>query len=296
MADMKLIKFLIIFVFIFSHDLQASKLRTDVLELSTCEIDISRNYTASTAVALNYLAYPGIGQMILGDYAAGMGFVFSKFYLFPILAQKIHSSNPARQQETSLDCATPIKLPSYLSAYVAYSGKFDFDFDINLSVVPIVVGSVSLLLLTDCVLESIARPEFEFSQSIYTKAFVLAISTWDRTIVSDAFDGITVGLGEELFFRGTLQPLFSDLLENTASGHAISSVAFAFIHWGNADVLYPNPSESYARARWRLLYIPFHFMSGMYISWLKESTGSIFTGILIHCLYDFAAFRMNRFM
>jgi membrane protease YdiL (CAAX protease family) len=82
--------------------------------------------------------------------------------------------------------------------------------------------------------------------------------------------GAVAGIGEELLFRGVMQPLVSDLLGNIA-GVAITSIIFGLLH---------------AVTR---TYAVLAFLVSVYLGWLAVATNDLLAPILTHAIYDFFA-------
>ena len=81
---------------------------------------------------------------------------------------------------------------------------------------------------------------------------------------------IAAGWGEELLFRGLLQPLLCQWL-GTWAGIVLLAVVFGLAH---------------ALSR---LYFVLTLAMSLYLSWLLESTGNLTVPILVHALYDAVA-------
>jgi uncharacterized protein len=90
------------------------------------------------------------------------------------------------------------------------------------------------------------------------------------SVVQLAVVGAVAGIGEELLFRGVMQPLVSDLLGNIA-GVAITSVIFGLLH---------------AVTR---TYAVLAFLVSAYLGWLAIATDDLLGPTLTHAIYDFFA-------
>jgi len=78
-----------------------------------------------------------------------------------------------------------------------------------------------------------------------------------------ALVSLLAGLGEELLFRGALQPVL---------GLPLASVLFALAH-------FITPT-----------YALLTGVMGLYLGWLATASGTLWTPIVTHALYDFVAF------
>lgn len=78
-----------------------------------------------------------------------------------------------------------------------------------------------------------------------------------------ALVALLAGLGEELLFRGALQPLL---------GLPVASLLFALAH-------FITPT-----------YAVLTGLMGLYLGWLAETSGTLWVPITTHALYDFIAF------
>ncbi len=83
------------------------------------------------------------------------------------------------------------------------------------------------------------------------------------TLPELALIALLAGLGEELLFRGALQPVL---------GLTLTSLLFAFAH-----CITPT-------------YAMLTGLMGLYLGWLAEASGTLWGPIVTHALYDFVAF------
>ncbi len=90
-------------------------------------------------------------------------------------------------------------------------------------------------------------------------------SLWQLAVIS----GIA-GLGEELLFRGVMQPLLIGWLEIIA-GIVITSIVFGLLH------------------ALTITYAVLAFIVSAYLGWLAVTSGNLLGPILAHALYDFFA-------
>ena len=81
---------------------------------------------------------------------------------------------------------------------------------------------------------------------------------------------LAAGIGEEVLFRGALQP-WASLWFGPAAGLLLASLAFGAVH----------------AVTWT--YFTFATAVGLYLGWLANWCGELVTPIGIHALYDFVA-------
>ncbi|NGX38173.1 MAG: hypothetical protein K1000chlam2_01345 [Chlamydiae bacterium] len=96
-----------------------------------------------------------------------------------------------------------------------------------------------------------------------------------------------VGIGEESFFRGYLQPMFSEWL-TPWGGIILSSLAFGAAHLGNG--LFMEPEQ---RARYYSVGLPVITSFGFYFGWLTYKNCSLKESVALHAWYDFALFLVS---
>jgi len=89
-----------------------------------------------------------------------------------------------------------------------------------------------------------------------------ALRWWQLLVLAAA-----AGWGEELLFRGLLQPLLCQWL-GTWAGIVLLAVAFGLAH------------------ALSLLYFVLTVAMSLYLSWLLETTGNLAVSVLVHGLYD----------
>lgn len=88
---------------------------------------------------------------------------------------------------------------------------------------------------------------------------------------------LSAGLGEELLFRGTLQPIVASLARSEYVGVGLSSLLFAVLHA--------------ATPRYLLLA----FVLSVYLGWVQFSVGNLLVPILVHTLFDVVGFAQSLF-
>jgi membrane protease YdiL (CAAX protease family) len=86
---------------------------------------------------------------------------------------------------------------------------------------------------------------------------------------------IAAGVGEELLFRGALQPLAGRWLGATA-GLVLVSVIFGALHAAS------------------VAYFVLATLVGLYLGWLAQTFGDLVTPIFVHAAYDWAALVVLR--
>jgi membrane protease YdiL (CAAX protease family) len=95
-----------------------------------------------------------------------------------------------------------------------------------------------------------------------------------------------VGIGEETFFRGYLQPAFSEWA-TPWGGVALSSLVFGAAHVGNAYALPPQDQW-----RYHAFILPFITSFGFYMGSLVKKNTSLKETTAIHVWYDFIVFAL----
>jgi hypothetical protein len=86
-----------------------------------------------------------------------------------------------------------------------------------------------------------------------------------------ALVSVAAGLGEEILFRGALQPLAVDWLGSAWLGVAAASVVFGALHAATPT------------------YFVLATAIGLYFGWLAEQFDDLVAPIVTHAVYDFAA-------
>ncbi len=95
---------------------------------------------------------------------------------------------------------------------------------------------------------------------------------------------LPVGVGEESFFRGFLQPALSEPL-TPLGGIILSSLAFGAIHIPNAQALPPEH-----RWRYYCCSLPVITAIGSYCGWLTYKNTSLQESVALHTWYDLVIF------
>ncbi len=88
---------------------------------------------------------------------------------------------------------------------------------------------------------------------------------------------LSAGVGEEVLFRGALQPLVASLTRSDALGVGLSSLLFAVLHA--------------ATPRYLLLA----FVLSVYLGWVQITSGNLLIPILVHTLFDVVGFALSLF-
>lgn len=98
---------------------------------------------------------------------------------------------------------------------------------------------------------------------------------------------LPVGVGEEAFFRGYLQPAFSEMT-NPTGGIILSSLAFGAAHIPNGLAI-----EKQDRKHYYKVGIPFITAFGAYFGWVAHKNQSLKEGVALHTWYDFTLFALS---
>jgi len=101
------------------------------------------------------------------------------------------------------------------------------------------------------------------------------------------FMAFPVGMGEEAFFRGYLQPQLSETFNSPAAGLVLSSLLFGGAHFMNTLDMDRESTQAYCTYS-----IPLITASGFYYGWLANKNCSLQEVVAIHALYDFTLFSL----
>jgi membrane protease YdiL (CAAX protease family) len=93
---------------------------------------------------------------------------------------------------------------------------------------------------------------------------------------------LPIGIGEESFFRGFVQPACMELCGSPWGGITLSSLSFGAAHIGNAKGFPPELQK-----RYYTVSIPFLTSFGAYFGWLAYKNCSLKEAVAIHAWYDF---------
>lgn len=102
-----------------------------------------------------------------------------------------------------------------------------------------------------------------------------------------SFFALPIGIGEEAFFRGYMQSIFSEYF-NDKIGMALSSIVFGAVHISNAKLIDPS-----LRSRYYSFGIPFITLGGLYFSLITNKNHSLKESVAVHTLYDFTLFLLE---
>ena len=100
---------------------------------------------------------------------------------------------------------------------------------------------------------------------------VLAPALASCSFAELALLSLLAGVGEEMLFRGVLQPACADWLGGPWLGLAAASVLFGLAHAVT------------------FTYVVYAALMGAYLGWIWLATGNLLTVIVIHSVYDFGA-------
>lgn len=93
-----------------------------------------------------------------------------------------------------------------------------------------------------------------------------------------------VGIGEESYFRGFIQPMLMEKL-HPVGGITLASLFFGAVHLGNAQELDPS-----LRSTYYTVSIPFITGLGGYLGWMAYKNNSLKESVALHAWYDFVVF------
>jgi membrane protease YdiL (CAAX protease family)/TM2 domain-containing membrane protein YozV len=115
----------------------------------------------------------------------------------------------------------------------------------------------------------------------------VSLDVSEAAIVRNPFCAFPVGIGEEAFFRGYLQPFFTERT-NPVGGIILSSLLFGAVHAGNAAFLEPQD-----RWRYYAFSLPYITSMGAYFGWLTYKNTSLQESVALHSWYDFILFSVG---
>jgi len=135
-----------------------------------------------------------------------------------------------------------------------------------------VIAVAPMLVLLAYVTRSRWRPLVELRTQVEQLVGELfgGVSWWGLAAIS-----IAAGVGEELLFRGALQPL-AERWWGAAAGLAATSLLFGAVH----------------AVTWT--YFLFATAVGVYLGWLAQQYDDLVAPIAVHAAYDFAALLVLR--
>jgi membrane protease YdiL (CAAX protease family) len=230
---------------------------------------------------------PGLGHAYLGEYATagslfGSSALFLTFGSGEIAGEEFTNSNLVALQNTWFY--------SMYAAYRdvrAYNGGSDYKYKMP-------TESLSELAWAPFQWSVIRKPEvwggflgaltvgagigyFLLSQQEDAELKVSTSSTFPLL-------AFPVGIGEESFFRGFLQPMLAERV-TPWGGIILSSLLFGAMHLGNGLAMEPD-----ARRQYYSVSIPFITSFGVYFGWIAYKNNSLKEGVALHSWYDFALF------
>lgn len=257
------------------------------------ELREPRRKSALWAAVLSGLI-PGLGHVYLEDYRTA-GTLFGSVGVFGGLGtaglgnEAFQTSNLVTMQSLS-----------FYSSYAAYRDARAYNQFVGYEY-PMPTEHLSALALAPLEWEVMRKPEvwggllgalslgfalqyFVFSDGFETECNA-RLSSSDETLFP--LIALPVAIGEEAFFRGYLQSLFSEWL-SPWGGIALSSLWFGVMHIPNALEL--DPAE---RTRYYTYSIPFITAFGGYFGWLTYKNRSLKESTALHTWYDFTLFLLS---
>ena len=134
------------------------------------------------------------------------------------------------------------------------------------------LSAVAVLMALGWMALQVVPPAILGSQYLTTAYY----ATWRRSlqsfILASLREAIGIALGEEIFFRGLLAGWLLRKFGFT-TGNAVQSLAFMLAH---------VPLLLVSSRLWPLLIVD--FVAGWLLGWLRNRSGSVFPGILVHSL------------
>ncbi|BBO31702.1 CPBP family intramembrane glutamic endopeptidase [Lacipirellula parvula] len=130
-----------------------------------------------------------------------------------------------------------------------------------------VVAVIPMAVLLVVAMRSSWRPLAELRRQVAAMVGVCfsGAAVWELALLS-----LAAGLGEELLFRGALQPLAARWW-GPAIGLVVASLLFGAVHAASVT------------------YFVLATGVGAYLGWLAQASEELVTPIVVHAVYDFAA-------
>ena len=94
-----------------------------------------------------------------------------------------------------------------------------------------------------------------------------------------------VGIGEESFFRGVMQPVITEYTKSPIIGNIITSLLFTAVHVPNGDHF-----DSANRNHFYKVGLPIIGSASLYFGWLAQKNNSLQESVAVHAWYDFFLF------
>lgn len=269
---------------IVSFDLHSAKTE---MELSTAQFKPPAEKSAVLAATLSTLV-PGLGHVYLDDMQTA-GSLMGSAYLGIGLSFSPHLSESTRT--FSLLTAQNIIFYGAYAAYrdarlyngsSGYKYKMPTDSLASLSYAPFKASIVKKAEVWGGLIGALALASY-MTHLFYPKNACIKSSLSSKGTFMPIM-ALPVGIGEESFFRGYLQPALSEPL-TPLGGIVLSSLAFGAIHIPNAQAL---PAEH--RWRYYCCSLPLITAIGCYCGWLTYKNNSLQESVALHTWYDLVIF------
>lgn len=236
------------------------------------------------AVGLSYIV-PGLGEAYLGQYqsacwTAGVGVASYGSLQF--------------KEGVEYNIVTPSNVRDY-SIYASYRDARKL-LKGEGYLYPMPTDSFSDLVLAPFRLRVIKKPEvwggllgmltLGYASNYFCKDrhSAAASSSYTPPFPPHAF---AVGIAEESYFRGFIQPVCSEYF-TPWGGVAASSLLFGAAHIPNAYYFYPDSSRG--RREYYKTALPVITAAGFYFGWLAKKNNSLQEAVALHSWYDFLLF------
>ncbi len=264
-------------------DLELSPTSLKDLGINTKLIMPTRKKNTFIAVSLSYLI-PGLGHTYLGDFKTAGGLFSSSGTAYALN----NLSNPNSALKFSGLVAS--QNISFYGIYAAYRDTHIYNNDTE----NIPINSFADLSFAPFNPKILKKPEvwggFLGALSLAVIISEIAYHNVSHVHCNLSYDEIKplaalpIGIGEESFFRGFIQPLFYKALPPWAA-ITMSSLIFGLAHFPNALALAPED-------RWRYysFSLPFLTSLGAYFGFLTYKNKSLKESVALHAWYDFTLF------
>jgi hypothetical protein len=224
------------------------------------------------AVGLSAL-FPGLGHVYLGDMQAAGGFMGTTGVSLGLATSELSNHSV---QTNSLLTVQNVYLYSLYAAYRdvrKYNGNSGYSYKMP-------NDSLADLTFAPFKWSIIKKPEVWvgllgfFALAAGTSFIANSLDASSKVSLSSGSEtypamALPIGISEEAFFRGFLQPQLSEYL-TPWGGIMTSSFAFGAAHIGNAQALEPEDRQSYYT-----FVVPFISTLGVYLGWLTYKNNSL---------------------
>lgn len=219
-----------------------------------------------------------LASLLLGGLRWQLGIQDYAAYFQEIASGKVPPDIAAYKILLTVSAVCTFVLPPLVFAHIRYSEapatylRLHRGFDLRLGglIVCLVVGAYPLVALLSWLNSQLPISEALLEQGKANAGLKIALMQMNSPLdlVFNVFLlGVVAGLGEELFFRGVLQQIFSSLLKSPYLGIGATAILFSAMHF-----------------EWQS-FIPITAM-GVVLGFIFYWTGTIWANIVAHILFN----------